>query len=86
MGSKHGNLHVAGAFMESMMPEFLSQSVLGLFGSLVQAEPEWYSNQQWNQWQQEAIGAPPGLAASKVGCFHFFLLSVPSLIGHFCDL
>jgi len=29
-----------------------------------QAEPEWYSN-QWNQWQQEAIGAPPGLAASK---------------------
>eukprot|EP00434_Breviolum_minutum_P018474 symbB.v1.2.016297.t1/scaffold1236.1/size130149/15 len=30
-----------------------------------QAEPEWYSNQQWNQWQQEAIGAPPGLAASK---------------------
>ena len=33
----------------------------------MQAEPEWYSNQQWNQWQQEAIRAPPGLAASKVG-------------------
>lgn len=30
-----------------------------------QAEPEWYSNQQWNEWQQEAIRAPPGLAASK---------------------